>query len=268
MTPPAAFGGRSAPLPSMSELSDAALLRYSRHLLLPEIDLTGQAALAASRVLVVGAGGLGSPVVLYLAAAGIGTLTVADADTVALSNLQRQIAFAQADLGRNKAEAAAERARALNDMCQVVALDERLQAARLTTLVAAQTLVLDCSDNFATRHAVNRACFAAGVPLVSGAAVRTEGQLAVFDPANPASPCYQCLFPDEGDEGDGPCATFGVLAPLVGVLGSLQAVEAVKWLVGERGSAGRFWRYAAWSGHFSETRVPRDPDCPVCRQRS
>ena len=246
------------------ELDDEGLLRYSRHILLPEIDIEGQRRLLAARALIVGAGGLGSPAALYLASAGVGRITIVDDDAVELSNLQRQIAHDTASLGRGKAESAAERMRALNPSIEVRPLAERLSGDRLIEEVAAHDVVLDCSDNFATRHAVNRACVAARVPLVSGAAVRFSGQLAVFDSRDAASPCYHCLFPDEGEASDGPCATFGVLSPLVGAIGSLQAVEAVKLLAGVSPALGKLTLYDALSGGFKQIRVPRDPGCAVC----
>ncbi|WP_019100305.1 HesA/MoeB/ThiF family protein [Chromobacterium haemolyticum] len=251
----------------MIELNDEALLRYSRHILLPEIDIVGQQRLSRSRALIVGAGGLGSPVALYLASAGVGQISIADDDVVELSNLQRQIVHDSDSLGRLKAESAAERMRRINPVVDARPLARRLDQAALDELAAGHDLVLDCSDNFATRHAVNRACVAAGTPLVSGAAVRFAGQLAVFDPRDAASPCYYCLFPDEGEAGDGPCATFGVLSPLVGVIGSLQAVEAVKLLAGVAPCLGRLTLYDGLAGEFRQIRVPRDPACAVCAAR-
>jgi len=249
------------------ELNDSALLRYSRHILLPEIDIEGQQRLLASRVLVVGAGGLGAPALLYLASAGVGQLTLVDDDTVELTNLQRQVIHDMQTLGQPKVVSAAARLSAINPDVQLRLLNERLAGDSLAAEVAAHDLVLDCSDNFATRHAINRACVAARVPLVSGAAVRFSGQLAVYDVRDEASPCYHCLFPEEGEASDGPCATFGVLAPLVGVIGSLQAVEAVKLLAGRRPALGQLTLYEALDGSFRQLRVPRDPDCPVCGQR-
>lgn len=249
------------------ELNDSALLRYSRHILLPEIDIEGQQRLLASRVLVVGAGGLGAPALLYLASAGVGQLTLVDDDTVELTNLQRQVIHDMQTLGQSKVVSAAARLSAINPDVQLRLLNERLAGDSLAAEVAAHDLVLDCSDNFATRHAINRACVAARVPLVSGAAVRFSGQLAVYDVRDEASPCYHCLFPEEGEASDGPCATFGVLAPLVGVIGSLQAVEAVKLLAGRRPALGQLTLYEALDGSFRQLRVPRDPDCPVCGQR-
>lgn len=251
----------------MIELNDEALLRYSRHILLPEIDIAGQQRLSRARALIVGAGGLGSPVALYLASAGVGRISIADDDVVELSNLQRQIVHDSASLGRLKAESAVERMRRINPEVDARPLARRLDQAALEELAADHDLVLDCSDNFATRHAVNRACVVAGTPLVSGAAVRFAGQLAVFDPRDAASPCYHCLFPDEGEAGDGPCATFGVLSPLVGVIGSLQAVEAVKLLAGIAPRLGRLTLYDGLSGEFRQIKVPRDPSCAVCAAR-
>ena len=249
------------------ELNDSALLRYSRHILLPEIDIEGQQRLLAARVLVVGAGGLGAPALLYLASAGVGQLTLVDDDTVELTNLQRQVIHDMQTLGQPKVASAAARLAAINPDVQLRLLNERLAGDSLAAEVAAHDLVLDCSDNFATRHAINRACVAARVPLVSGAAVRFSGQLAVYDVRDEASPCYHCLFPEEGEASDGPCATFGVLAPLVGVIGSLQAVEAVKLLAGRPPALGQLTLYEALDGSFRQLRVPRDPDCPVCGQR-
>jgi len=248
----------------MGDMNDAALLRYSRHILLPQIDIEGQQRLSAARVLVVGAGGLGSPVALYLASAGVGHITIADDDQVELSNLQRQIVHDMASLGRNKAESAASRMRALNPEIQVTCLAQRLDHQALCQLLSAQDVVLDCSDNFTTRHAINRAAVACRVPLVSGAAVRFDGQLALFDSRQPGSPCYCCLFPDQGAASDGPCATFGVLAPLVGVIGSMQAVEAIKLLAGVPAELGRLTLYDALHGSFRQLKVSRDPACPVC----
>ncbi|BEV72424.1 MULTISPECIES: molybdopterin-synthase adenylyltransferase MoeB [unclassified Paludibacterium] len=252
----------------MMELDDSALLRYSRHILLPQIDVEGQRRLSAARVLVVGAGGLGSPVALYLASAGVGRLTIADDDIVELSNLQRQVVHDMASLGRSKAESAREHMLALNPSIQVAALKQRLAPESLSALMATHDVVLDCSDNFATRHAINRAAVQARVPLVSGAAVRFDGQLAVFDSREADSPCYCCLFPEDGPASDGPCATFGVLAPLVGVMGSMQAVEAIKLIVGLPAPLGQLTVYDALAGSFRQLRIPRDPDCPVCGQTS
>ena len=246
-------------------MNDAQLTRYSRHILLPQIDIDGQRRLLDAHALVIGAGGLGSPVAFYLASAGVGTVTICDDDAVDLTNLQRQIAHDMARVGVNKAESARQTMLALNPDLTVHAVARRVGDAELAALVVAADVVLDCSDNFATRHAINRACVAARTPLVSGAAVRFDGQLAVFDYRQPDMPCYHCLFPDEGDASDGPCALFGVFAPLVGVIGSLQAAEALKLLIGiESGAVGRLALYDGIRGDWRQMRLARDPACPVC----
>lgn len=247
------------------ELNDAQLLRYSRHILLPDVGIAGQTRIAEASVLVVGAGGLGCPVALYLGAAGVGRLHLADGDTVDLTNLQRQIGHATAAIGENKADSLARTVRAINPEITVQPLREALAGAALREAVAAADLVVDASDNFATRHAVNRACVAAGKPLVSGAAIGFSGQLAVFDSRRADSPCYHCLFPDEAHEAEARCAENGVFAPLVGVVGAMQAAEALKCLalVGE----ALVGRLLLWDGLRSEARmlkVARDPGCPVC----
>ncbi|WP_189466471.1 HesA/MoeB/ThiF family protein [Litchfieldella qijiaojingensis] len=251
-------------------MNNEALLRYSRQIMLDAIDIEGQERLLSSHALVIGAGGLGSPVALYLAAAGVGRLTLADADDVELSNLQRQVAHTQADLGRNKAESAEEAARALNPGCEIRALTHHLEGARLDAVVAECDLVLDCTDRFSSRYAINSACHKAGKPLVSGAAIRFSGQLAVFDPRDPDSPCYACLYPpgESGrDDDELRCAENGVVAPLVGLIGSFQALEAVKLLSG----AGQVHRglstFDGLRGEWRHFRVPRDPACPVCSAR-
>jgi len=249
-------------------MNDAQLLRYSRHLLLDEIGISGQERLLAARVLMVGAGGLGSPVALYLAAAGVGHLTLCDDDVVDLTNLQRQIAHDNASLGANKAASAARRMQAMNPEIVVVPLAERLAGVRLDAVVSAADLVLDCSDNFATRHAINRACVAHRKPLVSGAAVRFDGQISVFDLRAAEAPCYACLFPESAREAEMRCAEFGVFAPLVGVVGALQAVEALKLLMGVGASlSGRLLLYEALAAEWRQIRLKRDPACPVCAGR-
>ena len=248
-------------------MNDEALLRYSRQIMLEAIDVTGQERLLASRALVVGAGGLGSPVALYLAAAGVGHLTLADADAVELSNLQRQIAHGMADLGRNKAESAREAALALNPGCEIQVLDEHLDGVAMEAAVAAADLVLDCTDRFSSRYAINRACQTTGTPLISGAAIRFSGQLAVFDPRDSESPCYACLYPP-GEHGESDeamrCAENGVVAPLVGLIGSFQALEAVKLLSGAGTPHRGLSTFDGLSGQWRHFRVPRDPACPVC----
>ena len=246
-------------------MDDQALLRFSRQIMLDAVDIEGQQALLDGHALVVGAGGLGSPVALYLAAAGMGRLTLADADQVELSNLQRQIAHATADLGRNKAESARDAALALNPHCVVEALSDHLDGAALAQRVAAADVVLDCTDRFSSRYAINAACRAARVPLVSGAAIRFSGQLAVFDAREPDAPCYACLYPpdDAGDEALS-CAESGVVAPLVGVIGSFQALEAIKLVSGAGTPHHGLSTFDGLSGQWRHFRMHRDPACPVC----
>ncbi len=247
------------------ELTDDLLLRYSRHILLPEIGVAGQVRICDASVLVIGAGGLGCPVALYLGAAGVGRLVLADGDTVDLTNLQRQIGHDTTAVGENKADSLARSVRAINPEIDVQPLREALANGPLHEAVAAVDLVVDASDNFATRHAVNRACVQFGKPLVSGAAIGFSGQLAVFDSGRPESPCYHCLFPDHADEPELRCAEAGVISPLVGVIGAMQALEALKYLA----QAGEplIGRLLLWDGLRADARVmkvPRDPDCPVC----
>ncbi|MFI0472893.1 HesA/MoeB/ThiF family protein [Halomonas sp. HMF6819] len=249
-------------------MDDQALLRYSRQIMLDEVDIEGQQRLLDAHALIVGAGGLGSPVALYLAAAGVGRITIADADAVELSNLQRQIAHQNADIGRNKAASASDSMAALNPECEITAIERHLNDAELATLAASHDVVLDCTDRFSSRYAINAACVSTGVPLVSGAAIRFSGQLAVFDPRDAQSPCYACLYPpdDTGDEALS-CAESGVIAPLVGVIGAFQALEAVKLLSG----AGQLHRglstFDGLRGGWRHFQVPRDPACPVCGPR-
>ena len=245
-------------------MNDEQLLRYSRQILLPEFGTEAQDRLLASRVLIVGAGGLGSPVALYLAAAGVGTLAIADDDAVDLSNLQRQILHRHADIGRAKVESAAEHIAALNPDTQVIPIAARLTGATLREQVAAADLVVDGCDNFDTRFAVNAACVDARTPLVSGAAIRMEGQVAVFIPARPDSPCYRCLYREAG-ETEQTCAENGVLAPIVGIVGSLQALEAIKVLTGiGEPLCGRLLLIDGKRLDIRTLKLRRDPDCPVC----
>jgi len=245
-------------------MNDQQLLRYSRHILLDEIDIAGQERLLAAHALVIGAGGLGSPAALYLASAGVGTITLVDDDTVDLTNLQRQILHTSERVGQAKVESGREALRQINPDVKVVALKERLAGTRLHELVAAATVVLDCSDNFATRHAVNRACVAHRVPLVSGAAIRFDGQISVFDPRGDA-PCYACLFPEDQQFDEINCATMGVFAPLVGIVGSMQAAEALKLIAGiGEPLAGRLLLLDARSMEWSSIKVARNPGCGVC----
>lgn len=248
-------------------MTDDQLLRYSRHILLDEIGVEGQRKLLASHALVVGAGGLGSPVALYLGSAGVGHITLVDDDVVDLTNLQRQIAHSMARMGQPKVESAAQAIAALNPDVRVTCIQARADAARLHSLVADADVVLDCCDNFATRQAVNAACMAHGKPLVSGAAVRFDGQLAVFDPRDSASPCYACVFPPESPPEETRCATLGVFAPVVGIIGSLQAAEALKLICGAgRTATGRLLMLDGRTLQFTEMGLPRDPACPVCGQ--
>ena len=245
-------------------LTDAELLRYSRQILLAQVDIEGQLRLKRSRVLIVGLGGLGSPVALYLAAAGVGTLHLADFDTVDVSNLQRQVLHDTAGVGQSKVDSALARLSATNPEVHLVAHRTALQDEALTAAVAAVDLVVDCCDNFATREAVNAACVSAGVPLVSGAAIRLEGQLSVFDPRRDDSPCYHCLY-GHGSEAELTCSEAGVVGPLVGLVGSLQALEALKLLAGfGEPLVGRLLLIDALSTGFRELRVKRDPGCTVC----
>ncbi|GAB7126435.1 molybdopterin-synthase adenylyltransferase MoeB [Silvimonas sp. JCM 19000] len=255
------------PAPQL-DLNDQQLLRYSRHILLDEFGIEGQTRLANARVLMIGAGGLGAPAALYLAAAGVGTLVIADADAVDLTNLQRQIVHTSARIGINKAASAQQTLQAINADIEIVALPERMSGERLAEQVRLADVVLDCCDNFATRHAVNRACVAAGVPLVSGAAVRFDGQLTTFDLRDAANPCYHCLFGEDGEANDSPCATFGVFAPLTGMIGTGQAAEALKLLTGiGKTLVGRLQLLDARDLSWREMRYRKDPACPVCGQR-
>jgi molybdopterin/thiamine biosynthesis adenylyltransferase len=250
-------------------VNDEALLRYSRHILLPQIGLDGQARLQAARALILGAGGLGSPVALYLASAGIGTLALADGDTVDLTNLQRHILHRTAAIGQSKVLSGAATLAEINPDCRVLPLRERLEGARLEEEVAAADVVLDCSDNFATRHAVNRACVKFRKPLVSGAAVRFDGQVAVFDTRRDGAPCYHCLFPEAEDVEEVRCATMGVFAPLVGIIGAMQAAEALKLVIGcGEPLAGRLLLLDGLAMEWRSIAVPRDPACPVCSNRA
>lgn len=248
-------------------MDDRDLLRYSRHLLLDEIGIEGQQKLLDAAVLVVGCGGLGAAALPFLAAAGVGRLIIADDDTIDDTNLQRQTAFCEADIGQSKAEVLQGRLNALNSRTQISALNERLSEARLLELVQSVDLVLDCCDNFATRQAVNRACVAARTPLVSGAAVRFEGQVAVYRPDLPGTPCYACLFDGESAN-DGACAVFGVFSPLVGIIGTTQAAEALKLLMGIGANAsGELLLYDALANEWQRLAFDKNPACRVCGHR-
>ncbi|MBB1489318.1 HesA/MoeB/ThiF family protein [Oceanospirillum sediminis] len=248
-------------------MNDQQLLRYSRQIMLPEIDIQGQQNLLNSRVLIIGMGGLGSPAALYLAAAGVGSLVISDFDDVDLSNLQRQIIHGQQDIGRAKVDSAWESIRELNADCHVLPLPEKLSGDELKQQIALVDLVLDCSDRFSTRFAVNRYCMEVQTPLVSGAAIQFGGQLAVFDPKDPESPCYSCLYEETDDEAMR-CAENGVVAPLVGVIGAMQAMEAVKILSGAgQAATGKLQIFDALTAQWRSMKLSRDPGCPVCSKR-
>ncbi|HYN63663.1 MAG TPA: molybdopterin-synthase adenylyltransferase MoeB [Candidatus Limnocylindrales bacterium] len=250
-------------------MDDHQLLRYSRHILLEEFGIEGQTRVSAGRALVIGAGGLGSPVALYLAAAGVGRITLVDHDAVDLTNLQRQIAHTTARVGMAKALSAAQAMHAINPDIVVETHVFRAEGTVLDALVAAADVVLDCSDNFATRHAVNRACVLQRRPLVAGAAIRFDGQLGVYDTRDAASPCYACLFPPDAAFEETRCAVLGVFAPVVGTIGTLQALEALKLLAGiGSGLVGRLLMFDGHSTRFDTLRVARDPACPVCAGRA
>jgi adenylyltransferase/sulfurtransferase len=246
-------------------VNDEQLLRYSRHILLPQIGIEGQENIVRARALVVGAGGLGSPAAYYLASAGVGTLVLADGDTVDLTNLQRQILHRTDAVGMSKVASGKRTLGEINPECQIIALAERLSAERLEQEVAQADIVLDCCDNFATRHAVNRACVKFRKPLVSGAAIRFDGQVAVFDSRQADVPCYHCLFPEGQEVEEVRCAVMGVFAPLTGIIGTVQAAEALKLLIGCGTSlAGRLLLLDGLGMEWREIRVPRDPACQVC----
>jgi adenylyltransferase/sulfurtransferase len=248
-------------------LSDTELLRYSRQILLSQIDIDGQLRLKQGKVLVIGLGGLGSPVALYLAAAGVGELHLADFDKVDMTNLQRQVLHDSTQIGRSKVDSALDRLKALNPEITYKVHRMALDADSLASAVASVDVVLDCSDNFTTREAINAACVAAARPLVSGAAIRLEGQLSVFDSRREDSPCYHCLY-GHGSEAELTCSEAGVVGPLVGLVGSLQALEALK-LLAAFGSplVGRLLLVDALTSRFRELKVRRDPACEVCGKR-
>jgi molybdopterin/thiamine biosynthesis adenylyltransferase len=248
-----------------SSMDDNQLLRYSRHILLDEIGIEGQEKLLAAHALVIGAGGLGSPAAYYLASAGIGKITLVDNDTVDLTNLQRQILHTTERVGQPKAESGKQTLARINPEVEVCALNERVEGERLSELVRQATVVLDCSDNFATRHAVNRACVAHKVPLVSGAAIRFDGQISVYDTRHEDAPCYACLFPPEQQFEEVLCSTMGVFAPLVGIIGAMQAAEALKLVAGVGESlAGRLLLLDARHMEWTSIKIARTPACPVC----
>ena len=249
-------------------MNDEQLLRYSRHILLDPIGIEGQDRLLASRALIVGAGGLGCPAALYMAAAGVGTLVIVDDDEVDLTNLQRQVLHRQHSVGRAKVESAREALHDINPGIEVIALRTRLAGEALREQVEAADVVLDCGDSSSPRHAINRACVAARTPLVSGAAIRFDGQVSVFDSRGVDAPCYHCLFPEGGDADEVRCAVMGVFAPLTGIIGSMQAAEALKLLAHTGQSlAGRLLLLDALGMEWRSITLPRDPACDVCGQR-
>ncbi len=249
-------------------MNDQQLQRYSRHILLDDIGIDGQEKLLAAHALVIGAGGLGSPVALYLASAGIGKITLVDHDEVDLTNLQRQIVHTTSRVGQPKAESAKQALQQINPDVGVIALCERADGDRLQALVSSATVVLDCTDNFATRHAINRACVTAQVPLVSGAAIRMDGQVAVFDPRSGKTACYACLFPPDQQFEEVACSTMGVFAPLVGIIGTMQAAEALKLVAGIGDSlADRLLLLDARSMEWTSIRTKRSMDCAVCGKK-
>ncbi len=245
-------------------MNDDQLLRYSRQMMLPEIDAAGQEALMGAHVLIIGMGGLGSAVSLYLASAGVGQLTIVDFDTVDLSNLQRQILYVTDDIGRPKVEAARARLQATNPDVGIDAINQRLDDSALLERVGRASVVVDCCDNFQTRFAINKACRQAGKPLVSAAAIRFEAQISVFVPGDPDSPCYRCLYTDEAAVAE-TCTANGVIAPLLGIIGSMQALEAMK-LIMQLGQSlqGRLLLFDGMRLEWHTAKLPRDPQCPVC----
>lgn len=245
-------------------MNDDELLRYSRQIMLPQVDVEGQRRLNTARVLIIGLGGLGSPVAMYLAAAGIGQLELVDFDQVDVSNLQRQILHTTDDLGQAKTASAKRRLSKLNPLIDIITQNKKLDDAALISAAQRADVVVDASDNFATRFAVNRACIAAKTPLVSAAAIRIEGQISVFRCDDPSAPCYQCLYQDTGEE-DTNCTSNGVLAPMVGILGAMQALETMKLLlnIGESLS-GKLMLFDGLTMQWRTMRLPKDPACPAC----
>lgn len=249
-------------------MQDEELLRYSRHILLDDIGIEGQERIRSAHALVIGAGGLGSPAAMYLACAGVGTITVADDDVVDLTNLQRQIAHRTDSVGTAKVESLQRTLHALNPHTVLIPLHTRVDTHTLDALVARADVVLDCCDNFKTRQAVNAACVKHQKPLVSGAAIQFDGQISVYDTRQAEAPCYACIFPPDAMPEEARCSTMGVFAPLVGIIGSMQAAEALKLIVGTgRSLQGRLLMLDGRGMEWSEIRMPRDPACPVCNGR-
>lgn len=250
-------------------MTDEQLLRYSRHILLDALGIEGQERILASHALIIGAGGLGSPAALYLASAGMGKITLVDDDTVDFTNLQRQILHTQSRLGMAKVESGQLALAEINPDIEIIALRQRLGGAALDALVASADIVLDCSDNFATRHAINRACVLHRKPLVSGAAIRFDGQISVYDLRHNDAPCYHCLFPEGEDVEEGRCAVMGVFAPLTGIIGSMQAAEALKLVAGiGEALSGRLLLLDVLEMAWRTVKFHKDPGCTVCGQLS
>ena len=250
-------------------MHDDQLLRYSRHILLNEIGIEGQERILRARVLIIGAGGLGSPVALYLGSAGVGHISIVDHDVVDETNLQRQIAHTMARVGQTKTTSAQTAIHAINPEVKVITVSTRADAVLLDALVAQNDVVLDCSDIYTTRHAINAACVRHGKPLVSGAAIRFDGQISVFDARQPHSPCYACMFPPDETFEETRCATMGVLAPLVGIIGAMQAAEALKLISGAGHSLiGRLLMLDGLNMEWNEIRVARDAACTVCGHKA
>ncbi|AZP11684.1 HesA/MoeB/ThiF family protein [Undibacterium parvum] len=249
-------------------MNDQQLLRYSRHILLDQIGIEGQEKINFAHALVIGAGGLGSPAAFYLASAGVGKITLVDDDAVDLTNLQRQILHTTERVGQPKVSSAKQTLQQINPEIQVIALQERVDAERLTELLQDVTIVLDCCDNFTTRHAINAACVNQAVPLISGAAISFDGQISVFDARDANSPCYACLFPPTDKFEETMCSSMGVFAPLVGIIGSMQAAEALKVIMGIGQSlSGRLLLLDAQHMEWTTIKVARNPACPVCGQK-
>ncbi|WP_374567884.1 ThiF family adenylyltransferase [Nitrosomonas sp.] len=247
-------------------MNDHQLLRYSRHILLPEIDIEGQEKLCQSRVLIIGAGGLGSPALMYLAASGVGNLIICDGDQVDLTNLQRQIIHDNHSIGLAKTLSAKKALAKINPEINITAIQEKADATKLLHLTAEADVVLDASDNFATRSLINQACVAHKKPLISGAVVRFEGQVSVFDLSQTDSPCYHCLYPMEGEQEDMPCAIMGVFSPIAGIIGCVQAAETIKTLLNIGDSLnGRLLLLDGLTMNWREAKVNKDPECPVCQ---
>ena len=245
-------------------MKDEQLLRFSRQIMLPTMDVAGQQELVDATVLIVGMGGLGCPAAMYLSAAVVGHLIIADDDTVEITNLQRQIAHEQSNLGESKVSSAETTLKGLNPDVRITQINNRLEGDLLEKVVVSADVVVDASDNFNTRFAVNQSCLKNKKPLVSGAAIRMEGQVAVFDSENPESPCYQCLY-SECDDDDASCSQNGVMAPLVGIIGSVQAMETIKLITGIGNSlVGRLLLLDATAMQWREMKLPRDPSCPAC----